>query len=250
MLSQDFLFFEIDSYNYLMTAYYILDIVVGFLFITGGFLLLPKIVARDNYRKTNTLFCILISAFYFFTVMVSLIKINRNNLKMVTPLSNVSPLLFTMTFICIFLKEDHRKALYKFMCLFNFVMFVAGFLSPAYGLASNAYYFKFVIFDELAHLSFGLFTFYLIVTEQVEIKIKDLILSIVWMATFVTSMFVINITTGTSFFGLCLNEQYNIYGQQLFSNCHVSNILYCVMLVLTMGVGYVFTRLIKSKSNF
>lgn len=232
-----------------MATYYILDIIVGFLFMTGGFMLFPKLAKRDNYRLTNTLFCIMISGFYFFTVMVSLIKINRNNLSMVTPLSNVSPLLFTMTFICIFLKEDHRKVVFKFLCLFNFVMLVAGFISAAYALAIDAYYFKFVIFDELAHLSFGLFTFYLISTDQVELKMKDLIFSIIWMMIFVVSMFVLNITTGTTFFGLCLNEQYSIYGQHLFSNCHVSNILYCVMLVAAMVLGYFLTKVLKIKSN-
>lgn len=231
-----------------MTNFYIMDIAVGFILMTAGFILIPTLAKKKNYRNINTYFCVAISIFYFLTILVSSFKLNRNNLQMVTPLSNVSPLLFTLSFVCIFLNDSIRNKLFKFMCLFNFFMLVAGFISASYALSMGANYFKFSIYDELAHLTYGVFAFYLLATDQVKLNKKDLVWSIIGMLGFVAIIFVINLVFNTSFFGLCLNDQYNIYGQKMFDNCHASNIVYVFSLVTVMAIGYGFTKLIKSES--
>ena len=226
---------------------YFLVLLVGIFALIGGILILLKLTNKNNKNVINTYFCILISIFYFFNVLISTFPLNRSNLHMVTPISNMSPFLFSMTFVCIFLNEERRKPLLKFMSLFNAVMIVAGFVSTIYGIIIGSYYFDFIIFDELAHIFFGLFMFFLIKTKQVKITKNDLIKSYIIIWGILLLVFGINFIFGTRFFGLCLNDQYNIYGLKIFGNYHISNLVYVLALFLIVFIGYVINNSLYKK---
>ena len=223
------------------------DFLIGVCFATIGFVLTFKLIKKNNKKEINFYYSILIFLFYLFGVLVSSFKEYGNNLQMVTPLSNVSPLLFTLTLISIFLPENWRNRVYKFMCNFNIVMIVAGFISIIYSLVVCPFYFKFLIFDEFAHITYCLFTIYLLKSGQVTISKKDFGFNCLTMALILGLVFGLNLIFNWNLFGLCLNDGYGIYGNKIFGNCHLSNLVYVCALALVMVLSYYLSKLFKNK---
>lgn len=226
---------------------YIRNLVIGFIYLVFGIIFVSKISKRSNKKEINIYFSLVISFLYLGCVFASATRFTYYNLPMLTPLSNVSPLLFFLTLVSLFLNDRFKERIYKLFCIFNAVMVIAGFISNISCIVLGSNYFKFVIFDELAHITFGLFTFYLIKSGQVSITKKDYLVDSVIISVILIISFVLNYKFNTSFFGLCLNDNFSIYGVKFFDNCHVSNIVYVICLFAIMFIGYLLYKLIKNK---
>lgn len=222
-------------------------LVIGIIYTILGVIFVRKVAKQSNKKMMIFYFSFLISFFYIAGIFTSATRFNNYNLRMLTPLSNVSPFLFSLSLVSIFVSNKVRNRIFKLFVIFNFVMIIAGFLSDGFAIFVNSSYYTFVIFDLLSHVTFGLFTYYLIIAGEFELTKKDFIIDFVTIGFVVLLAFVLNLFFGTSFFGLCLNEEYNIYGMKIFDNYHLSNIVYICCLTVVMFAGYFLYKLIKNK---
>ena len=225
---------------------YIKVLLLGFSVLLLGILYIDKLLKKDKNR-VNLYFLILISFFYIAGVLASTTKINSSNLFLVTPLSNISPLMFTLCFVCTFCPNRFKKYFYKLFVNFNIVMFLAAFISIVFGLSVKSYYFTFIVFDELVHISFGLFTIYLIRSRQVDFQLRDLYRNMIIIGSVILVAFLLNVALYTRFFGLTVHENYHIYGLQIFGNALISGLVYMTSLIAVMIIGYFLLPLFKYK---
>lgn len=223
------------------------DFIIGVIYLLFGLIFISKLLKEDNKKRVNLYFSIIIFLLYLFGVIISAFREYQYNLQMVTPLSNVSPMLFTLTFVSIFLPDKLKNRVYKFMCNFNFVMIIAGFVSIIYSLIICVGFFKFIIFDELAHITYGLFVIYLLKSGQITLSKKDFAINCIAMSLVLIFVFLMNLIFNWHLFGVCLTEDYNIYGNKIFDNCHISNIVYICALSVVMISSYFLTKIYKNK---
>lgn len=226
---------------------YVLNIILGIIYLISGLIFVKKTVKRDNKNEINTYFLFLISFFYIGGIMASSTRYNYFNLRMMTPISNISPMLFTLCIVCLFSPLKIRKFCFKLMAIFNVVMIVAGFVGSISCLIIAPFYFSFVLFDELAHLTYFLFVFYLVKSNQVIIKKSDLLKDYLIVGAVVLFAFILNLIFDTSFFGLCLNDNYSIYGIKIFNSYIVSDLVYLFSLIAVMFIGYFIYKGMKTK---
>lgn len=228
---------------------YLKNIIVGVFLLVLGVIFVNKVLLKKKKETVNFYFAFVIFTFYMVSIFTSIKPFFGFNLTMLTPISNVSPMLFTLASISLIAPKKIKAALYKVFAIFNVVMVIAGFYSATFALVTNTSYFNFVMFDELSHVCFGLFSYYLIVSGQVKLSKKDMFiisLSFVGIIAFVCAL---NIIFDTSFFGLCLNDKYNIYGLKIVNRYWLSDLIYVCGLAFAISTGYLLYRLFAKIKN-
>ena len=180
---------------------------------------------------------------YFALVLIIYKQVGYSdwNFKNALPTANVSPFMFCSLVIYIFLPKKMRKYHFVLIALLSAGMFGAAVL----GCVSRAaihykFHFHFVL-DYLSHVSLSLLGIYLVKSGQVELKKRDCLIAGGALLSVAVIMLVINAIFGTAFFGLALDEKYNIYNMVLAPNAYLSAALYftCAVIILTIGYFYV-----------
>ncbi|MBO4479091.1 MAG: hypothetical protein J5774_01865 [Clostridia bacterium] len=175
------------------------------------------------------------------------------NFQNALPTANVSPFMFcSLALYVFFLPKKIRKYHSVLIALLSAGMFGAVAIAcVSRAVIRYKFHFSFVL-DYLSHLSLSLFGIYLVRSEQVELKKRDCLIAGGALFSVAVIMLIINAIFGTAYFGLALNEKYNIYNMVLAPNAYLSAALYfvCLVLVLTIGYFYVkFLTAINSKTH-
>ena len=165
------------------------------------------------------------------------------------PMANVSPFMFCTLIIYVFLPKKAKKVWSRLISLLSLGMIVAvviGCISRA--VINYKFHFQFVL-DYVSHLALSILGVYLVKSNQVDLKIKDCLISGSLIVMTALSMLIINAIAGTAFFGLAFNDQYNIYNMVLVDNCYLSAFIYFVGLIFVLVAGYFYLRLITLKKK-
>ena len=106
------------------------------------------------------------------------------------------------------------------------------------------YKFHLTIFcDTLAHFLLSLFGIYLIKTKQIELTKKMVTISSLFIVVVAIIMLILNLIFKTSFFGLNLYGNHNIYNMVLVKNKYLSTLIYFVGLNLVLIIGYFYQKI-------
>lgn len=234
-----------------MAVGYILTIILSVLISVGGLFFVIKYLSKRPSDNINLVFSILICAFHLLNIIFSIAPANGYNLWFCTPISNISPFLFFLVFISIFVPKKIKERFYKLFCLFNFVMFFAA-IGPSIiclTFSDPVYYYPFLTFDALTHVTFALFSIYLLLSKQISINKKDLLIDALIVASVIVIAIVVNLIFDTLFFGLNFYGKHQIYGVQLIENKWLSACIYILSLSLVMLVGYYIHKVLIKGSN-
>ena len=115
-------------------------------------------------------------------------------------------------------------------------------------LIQYKFHFTFLL-DHISHLSLSLFGVYLAKSKQVTLNKKDCILGGSLIVLIAFMMMAINIVFGTAFFGLALNEKYNIYNMVVVSNCYLSALIYFAGLIFVLTSGYFYIKVLNKEKK-
>jgi hypothetical protein len=160
------------------------------------------------------------------------------------PLANVSPFMFTFTFLNLFLPKIIKKYVYTLISLLSVGMLIAGLLVCVSYIAREYTFHLGIVTDAFAHVLLALYGIYLVKTEQTFINKKNIIISGLIIICVALIMLILNLIFDKSFFGLSLYGKHNIYGMILTKNSYFSVIIYFIGLTIVLLCGYLFPKLI------
>lgn len=164
----------------------------------------------------------------------------------VLPFGNMSPVLFTLCFIGIFLPKNIRKYIYAIFILLMIGMAGAGLkngFERTLRLDHDIY--TCILFDCYGHTLIALFAFYLLRNGIVEFNKKEKIFAIVFCFACAVTALILNAIFDTEFFGLNLNGRHQIYHVRISENSYISALCYFAGLTVVVVAGAHTIKLIK-----
>ena len=163
------------------------------------------------------------------------------------PTANVSPFMFFTLPIYSILPSKAKKTWSLLISLLSLGMFFAVVLGCIQRIVIHYKFHLTFLLDHISHLSLSLLGVYLVKSNQVELKIKESIISGSILVAIASIMLIINAVFGTAFFGLALNSKYNIYNMVLVDNCYLSALLYFVGMLFVLTLGYFYQKILNKR---
>ena len=106
------------------------------------------------------------------------------------------------------------------------------------------YYLNFVM-DTITHLLVSIYGIYLYKTNQIYSEKKKIVKSISFIYSVVLVMILFNIFLGTSYFGLGLKGNHNIYNVVITKSSILNLIIYIIGLSGVLTFGYLYQIFLK-----
>ena len=225
-------------------------ITLGFLivFYIIGVFSVDRIKIKEKY--VNLIFSLTIFLSYLYCVIHIYNSVGANdwNFLNTLPVANVSPFMYVLTFASLFFPKVIRKYVYSLISLLSLAMFFAGLLScVGYILRDYAFHFT-IALDAFVHVLLSLYGVYLVKSKQVDVSERNsMIISGSIIVGVAILMLILNLIFRTSFFGLSLYGDHNIYNFVLIDNGVASALVYFMGLSGLLFVGYYFQRLLVRK---
>ena len=170
------------------------------------------------------------------------------NFQNALPTANVSPFMFFSLIIYVLLPKKIRKYHSVLIALLSAGMFGAVVLGCVSRAAIRYKFHIQFLLDYLSHLSLSLLGIYLVKSGQAELKKRDCLIAGGALLSVAVIMLIVNAIFGTSFFGLALNEKYNIYNMVLAPDPYLSALIYFVGVVVVLVIGYFYVTFVTSMS--
>lgn len=163
------------------------------------------------------------------------------------PTANVSPFMYCLTaFIWAFPKKC-RKYLYGLIALLSLGMLCAGALNCIFNVMRNYKFHWEIGLDTFIHGAISWFGVYLVKTKQVDLDVKTSLISGSIIVGVACVMLLTNLLLHTSFFGLSLYGNHNIYNVVVCKNGYLSAGIYFIGLSAVLCVGRVFQKLLNGR---
>lgn len=226
--------------------YYIVILLTILLFIFG--LCLLKKLPKKSLKVEKYIIIVSFVSYIFEIFKIGLVMgFEKEAFFYALPLGNVSPFVFTLAFISLFLPEKIRKNFRPILIILTFGFIVAGFGLTLINLVTNQPYVPSSIFDVIPHILLALLGFYYCESYNEEYSLKHYVFAGIFLVLVALLMLGLNAIFNTSFFGLNPYGNHNIYFHKPIQNCLLSNIIYFIGLMLAIMIGYLFQKLIHIK---
>lgn len=198
----------------------------------------------DHDKKWNGLFTAAVFVPYVFLGMVIYLDVGFYdwNFQNVLPVANVSPFMFTLTFVSLFLPTKIRKIVYGLISLLSVGMIFSTVVNCVYNAQIHYKFHWHFVLDYVAHFALSAYGVYLVRSRQVDLKIQKCFASGALIVGAAMVMMVLNVIFDTAFFGLSLNGKHNIYNTVLVKSSYLSAVIYFVGLCLVLILGYLYSR--------
>lgn len=233
--------------EYLTLAGYLLTVLIELTLVALGIYFIIKHPFKlKSYQESIIMFIIFMA--YFLNVLEKLVYFGTESpwFYDIVPFGNLSPLLFTLCFLCIFMPQKVRKYFYAIFSLMILGMIGAGFknsVERVFRVEHDLY--SCIIFDSIAHILIGLFGFYLLRNSIIEFDKKEKVFAISFVYVMPVLAFITNVIFHTRFFGFSIYGEHNIYNMRISSNGYISALVYFIGLTFIVIGGSHFIKLIK-----
>ena len=167
------------------------------------------------------------------------------NFQNTLPVANVSPFMFSLMPILLFLPQCIKKHLQLLVSLLTVGMFMSTVVNCFYFASIGYAFHPHFLLDYVAHFSLSLFGIYLIRSEQAEVKWQNGAISAAIISGVAVAMLILNVIFDTAFFGLSLNGKHNIYNNVLVDNSYLSAFLYFIGLFFVLFLGFLVSKFFK-----
>mgnify|MGYP003289803462 CR=1 FL=1 len=222
---------------------FIVNLIIMIALLVGGVFFIYKQQEKLKGKVINILIPAIIFLFLLYQILEFYCKGIDWNFYNSLPTANISPFMFTLLFINVFLPKPIKKYIYTLTALLCIGMVIAGFATDVSYIVRGYSFHICIAMDCTNHILFALFGIYLVITKQTHTKIRDNIISGSILFGIVAIMIILNIIFKTSFFGLNMYGDHSIYGVKLVSNSILSAVIYCCGLGALLVLGYVFEYL-------
>lgn len=200
-----------------------------------------------NTRLWNPVFILAVVSLY----LASMITIYRSvgfddwNFQNTLPTANVSPFMFTLAPLTYLFPKKIRKHLYLLVTLLSVGMLLSPVFNCLYNYSINYAFHIHFFYDYIAHAILSLWGVYMLRSEQVELNVKNALISSSVIIGVAAVMMSLNVIFDKAFFGLSLNGKHSIYNNVLTDNSYLSALLYFTGLCGVLALGYGYSLLIK-----
>lgn len=229
--------------HYLITAAVLLMLYAGGIYAMRYF---------HNPRWLNIAFPFFIFLPYLYGVIAMYLDVGVQdwNFQNTLPTANVSPFTYCLALLTLVLPKKAKEYVYTLISLLAFGVLCAGMITCVFN-ATRDYAFHWTIaLDSFAHVALSLFGVHLVQSGQVQLEIKKSLLSGAIIVGVAVVMLLLNVIFHTSFFGLSLHGNHNIYNVVICQNAYLSACLYFAGLCTVLCIGYVYqTFLNKTKTT-
>ncbi|HQC54785.1 MAG TPA: hypothetical protein PKX91_03565 [Clostridia bacterium] len=159
------------------------------------------------------------------------------------PTANVSPFMFTIVFVVLFLPKSIKNYFYLLMSLLSLGMIIAGIGGAIWYIGWEDYHLAISV-EWFTHFMMALFGIYLVLSKNVDFTLKNSLKSSIIIYCVVALMIILNVIFDTSFFGLAFNGDHNIYTYLVIPNPYLSAFVYILGLTCVLISGYWFLKLV------
>ena len=202
-------------------------------------------------RFTEIIFTCLVFIPYVCLSFVVLRDVGFNdwNYRNTLPVANVSPFMFALTPLVLFLPRCVKKHFLLLISLLSVGMAFSSILGCINNAAINYKFHIHFMLDYVSHFALSLYGVYLVRTRQVQLNIKNSAVSASIIVGAALVMMFLNVIFDTAFFGLSLNGKHNIYNNVLFKSSYLSAFVYFLGLVVIIVLGYIYMKLVHTKAS-
>lgn len=219
--------------------------------IVGYFCGLFWIRRIKNPERWNLPFCAVIFVLY----AIDLIEIYKSvgfydwNFTNSLPTANVSPFTFTCVGLSFLFPKKIR---YRFLTLISMLsvgMFIAGVLECVNSVFEERAFNRVIATDSTIHLIISLYGVFLIAHKQVSVDTKNVLVSGIMLVCVALCMLILNVIFRTSFFGLSVYGEHNIYGVVFSKSGTWSALLYFTGLCAVLLLGSFCQKTVARKAE-
>ncbi|GEM_PF-3080081 len=189
---------------------------------------------QENYLLFGIVLC------YVLNLLEKVVKdgVNSRWFYLIHPLANLSPFLFTLSFLAIFMPERIKQAFRAVCGIMCPAMILAGIYNTVTRIfAFQPWLYTCIIFDNFGHILFGLYGFIILQNRVVVYTRKTKIAACGFVFGTALTVLLINAVFKTSFFGLHLYGEHNIYNLVLTKSSALSALLYFAGLCGLLALG-------------
>lgn len=208
--------------------------------------ILPFLKRFTNTHLANIAFVSIIFMCYFSMVILGYVHngLYDWNFHILLPTANISPFMFFITPLYIFLPTKIRKYLGVLIALLVVGMVFSPIITCVNFFRIGYKFHPRFLIDYFVHIVLAIFGVYLVQSGQVELNKKNCLIggAIIFVVCFI--MIIINLIADTSFFGLSLRGKHNIYNIVLVDNSFLSALIYFTGLILVLLAGYGLQKLL------
>ena len=174
---------------------------------------------------------------------------NDWNYRNTLPVANVSPFMFALMPIVFVLPQRVKKHFLLLISLLSVGMAFSSILGCVNNAAINYKFHLHFMLDYVSHFTLSLYGVYLVRTRQVQLNVKNAVVSASIIVGAALVMMILNVIFDTAFFGLSLNGKHNIYNNVLFKSSYLSVFVYFLGLIVILVLGYVYMKLVYAKAS-
>jgi hypothetical protein len=164
------------------------------------------------------------------------------NFKNTLPVANVSPFTFFLCPLSLVLPKRIGKYFMTMISLLSVGMLVSGAFTCIFNYMRDYTFYLTFFLDVFEHVTLSLFGVYLVYSEEASLKKRDALIGggiIVFAAVL---MLIVNLIFRTSFFGLSLYGEHNIYNNVLCESGILSAAIYFAGLIGVLALGYLYHK--------
>ena len=225
---------------------YIITLIFLLVFYILGIYLIKYIKCKTVF---NILFPFAVWVAYLSCVISMGIKagVTDWNFLNTLPTANVSPFMYCLTALIWAFPKKCKTYLFGLVALLSLGMLCAGMLNCIFNVMRNYKYHWEIGLDTFIHGAISWFGVYLVKTEQVDLGLKTALVSGSIIVGVACVMLLTNLLVHTSFFGLSLYGNHNIYNMVLCENGYLSAGIYFIVLSAVLSMGMAFQKLLNGR---
>lgn len=223
---------------------------VSFIFLLILYILGIVVIKNINKNKTiDILIPIIVFILYLVCVLYMYNKVGLNdwNFLNVLPTANVSPFMFFGVVVIFFIPDCIKKYVNTLISFLSLGMFCAGMINLIFNAIRDYNFYLNFVLDSLIHMLFSLYGIYLFKTRQVCVEKYKQVISGLIIIVVAVIMLILNLIFKTSFFGLSLYGDHNIYNVVLCKSSVLSAIVYFSGLMLVLIFGFIYQKLLFAR---
>ena len=226
--------------------------IIGLILILATYVCAVTFIGRlRRVALWNLILMITVVSFYLasVTTIYKSVGFHDWNFQNTLPTANVSPFMFTLAPLTYLFPKSIRKHLYLLITLLSVGMILSPVFNCIYNYSINYAFHIHFFYDYIAHTALSLWGVYMLRSEQVELTVKNTIVSSSIIVGVATVMMALNVILDKTFFGLSLNGKHSIYNIVLTDNSYLSAIIYFAGLCGVLAMGYGYSYLIRRVSK-
>ena len=156
--------------------------------------------------------------------------------------ANISPFMFSIMPLIYFSRKKPQAYLYALVSLLSVGMLLSLVLNAITYAVKDSPFGIIFAWDYIAHLSLSLWGVYLVVSRQVKLTRKNVLIGSGLIVGVCNLMLVLNLIFDTSFFGLSLRGKHHIYYNVITNSSYLSAMIFFVGLIVVLAMGYCYCK--------